>query len=60
MLGRSLRPQAIAEELGLSVKTVETHFSHLREKLHIPDLTELMQVATEWQAATAESEVQKN
>jgi DNA-binding NarL/FixJ family response regulator len=33
MLGRGLAPKAIAHELALSVKTVETHIIRIRRKL---------------------------
>jgi DNA-binding NarL/FixJ family response regulator len=44
--GRSTRQ--IAEELNLSVKTIETHRAHIMEKLQLSSSTELIQRAVAW------------
>jgi DNA-binding NarL/FixJ family response regulator len=48
MLGRGLNTREIAEKLCLSIKTVETHREHIKEKLGISDATKLIQQATHW------------
>jgi DNA-binding NarL/FixJ family response regulator len=45
-LGRTTR--AIAEELGLSSKTVDVHRGHIKEKLALPDATSLVHHAIRW------------
>ena len=46
LLGGGLRAGAVAAEMRLSVKTVETHQKHIREKLHLRDGAELQRRAT--------------
>ncbi len=41
LLGRGLGTRAVAEELSLSVKTVETHRQRIKEKLHVQNASEL-------------------
>jgi DNA-binding NarL/FixJ family response regulator len=48
LVGRGLRTQRIAEELNLSVKTVETYYSRIKQKLDIKDASELLQKAIAW------------
>ncbi len=50
LVGRGLRTQRISEELNLSVKTVETYYSRIKQKLHIKDASELLQKAIAWRA----------
>jgi DNA-binding CsgD family transcriptional regulator len=45
MIGHGLVTRALAAELGLSVKTVETHRQHIREKLRLPSGLELQRRA---------------
>jgi DNA-binding NarL/FixJ family response regulator len=45
MIGDGLTTRQIAERLNLSVKTVETHKAHVKEKLHLQTATELAQHA---------------
>lgn len=47
-LGRGLGTTAIARELGISPKTVETHRAHLREKLHLANGADLVEFARDW------------
>jgi len=44
--GRSSR--AIAEQLALSIKTVETHRAHIKRKLNVRSARDLVQQAKEW------------
>jgi len=48
LIGQGLRPHLIAEELNLSVKTVETYYSRLKQKLGSRDASELLQTAIAW------------
>lgn len=48
LLGRGMSTREIADELGLSVKTVETHFAHMKHKLGVRTGRELMRVAVRW------------
>ncbi len=45
-LGKNTR--TVADELHISVKTVETHRAHLKEKLALPDSQALVRFAVEW------------
>jgi DNA-binding NarL/FixJ family response regulator len=48
LLGRGLATREIAEELNVSVKTVETHCAHLKEKLGARSGRELIRLAFGW------------
>ncbi len=48
MTGRGFRPRVIAEELGLSVRTVETYFSRIKQKLDLKNAADLGQFAVKW------------
>lgn len=48
LIGHGLRSQRISEELNLSVKTVETYYSRIKQKLNIKDASELLQLAIAW------------
>jgi DNA-binding NarL/FixJ family response regulator len=56
LIGRGLRPQRIAEELLLSIKTVETYSSRLKLKLGVKDAAGLLQLAIAWHADLQESD----
>lgn len=47
-LGEGLTTREISQSLHLSPKTVETHRSHIKEKLGIRSLPELMKYAVRW------------
>ena len=47
-LGRGLGMSRIAKKLRLSVKTVETYRTRIRQKLSIPDSAALLEFAVEW------------
>ena len=48
LLGGGLRPAQIAQRLSLSVKTVETHFAHIRAKLGLGTQRDLAVRAVQW------------
>jgi DNA-binding NarL/FixJ family response regulator len=48
MIGQGIGTRTIAEKLHLSVKTVEAHRMHIREKLKLRDGAELLQHAIQW------------
>ncbi|MBT8042108.1 MAG: response regulator transcription factor [Kiritimatiellales bacterium] len=48
LIGRGNSTREIAEQLHLSVKTIETYRAHIKEKLHLRNGTELMQRAIHW------------
>jgi DNA-binding NarL/FixJ family response regulator len=47
-LGEGKGTREIAEAFNLSVKTVETHRAHIKDKLKIRTATELIRAAVEW------------
>jgi DNA-binding NarL/FixJ family response regulator len=48
LIGKGHKTKQISEQLHLSVKTVETYRSHIKEKLDLADATELLQHAIQW------------
>jgi DNA-binding CsgD family transcriptional regulator len=48
LMGQGLRPNKIAEDLLLSIKTVETYSLRLKQKLGARDAAELLQMAISW------------
>lgn len=48
LIGDGMKNQAIATKLHISIKTVETYKSHLKNKLKLKDGMELMQHAVAW------------
>ena len=48
LLGPRPRQQGDRRELHLSVKTVDTHRTHIKEKLQLRSFTEMIQRATQW------------
>jgi DNA-binding NarL/FixJ family response regulator len=51
LFGRGKSTREIADVLHLSVKTIETHRAHIKEKLGFKEAEELMKFAAEWMAA---------
>jgi DNA-binding NarL/FixJ family response regulator len=47
-LGRGLSGQAIADELGMGIKTVETHRASIKKKLNLPTAADVRQLASNW------------
>jgi DNA-binding NarL/FixJ family response regulator len=50
LIGRGYSTSKIAEELHLSVKTVETHRAHIKEKMNLSDAADLARCAAQWMA----------
>ncbi len=48
MIGTGIDAHDIASQLHLSIKTVDTHRAHIREKLGVKNTTELIHFATRW------------
>ncbi len=53
LLGRGYPTRDIAERLHLSVKTIETHRAHIKEKMNFKDASEMIRFAVEWTAREA-------
>ena len=51
LIGQGHGTRQIAEELHLSIKTVESHRAHIKEKLNLRNATELVQHAIQWREA---------
>lgn len=47
-IGHGRTTRQIAEELHVSMKTVQAHREHLKEKLELPDATSLARFAVQW------------
>jgi DNA-binding NarL/FixJ family response regulator len=48
LIGQGCTTRQISEKLHLSIKTVETHRAHIKEKLNLKNSTELVQHAIHW------------
>jgi DNA-binding NarL/FixJ family response regulator len=48
LIGRGQSTAAIAEQLGVSIKTIETYRSNIKTKLNLKDATELIRFAATW------------
>jgi DNA-binding NarL/FixJ family response regulator len=48
LIGQGHGTRQIAEKLYLSVKTIETHRAHIKEKLNLKDSMELLYYAIQW------------
>jgi DNA-binding NarL/FixJ family response regulator len=48
LIGQGHGTRQIAEELHLSVKTVESYYAHIKEKLSLKNARELVQRAVQW------------
>ena len=48
LIGRGLSTGAIAEQLGVSIKTIETYRSNIKTKLNLKDATNLIRFAATW------------
>src|SRR5437867_2971169 len=48
LMGQVRTTGQIAKQLHISTSTVETHRVHLKHKLHVQNVSELMRIAVEW------------
>lgn len=48
MIGQGMGTRAIANQLRLSVKTVETYRAHIKDKLKLANATQLVRYAAQW------------
>lgn len=48
LIGRGQSTGAIAEQMGVSIKTIETYRSNIRTKLNLKDATDLIRFAATW------------
>jgi DNA-binding NarL/FixJ family response regulator len=48
LIGRGLSTAAIAEQLSVSIKTIETYRSNLKTKLNLKDASDLIRFAATW------------
>jgi DNA-binding NarL/FixJ family response regulator len=53
LMGQDLGPKAIAGQLGVSIKTVETHECRMREKLRLANAAQLRSLARQWAVCRA-------
>lgn len=51
LIGQGHGTRQIAEQLHLSIKTIESHRAHIKEKLGLKNATELVQHAIQWREA---------
>lgn len=54
LIGSGISTREIAGQLGLSMKTVDAHRRHMREKLNLRSTSELIRYATQWVADKGE------
>jgi DNA-binding NarL/FixJ family response regulator len=47
-IGNGLSTREIAGSLNVSVKTIESHRAHIKEKLNLKNATELVQFSVQW------------
>ena len=48
LIGRGLGTGAIAEQIGVSIKTIETYRANIKTKLNLKDATDLIRFAATW------------
>lgn len=48
LVGQGYRPRTIAEKLNVSIKTVDTYFRRIRDKLKIQCMDEIIKTANSW------------
>ncbi len=56
LFGHGKSTREVAEALHLSVKTIETHRAHIKEKLGFKDAAEMVKFAIEWVAVEESSQ----
>ena len=55
LIGQGYGTSQIAEKLYLSIKTIETYRTHIKEKLNLTNSRELLQYAIQWVSSQKES-----
>ena len=55
LIGQGQTTRQIAEKLYLSIKTIETYRTHIKEKLNLTNSRELLQYAIQWVSSQKES-----
>jgi DNA-binding NarL/FixJ family response regulator len=58
LIGRGFGATRLARELHLSVKTIETHQTRIKQKLELRSASELAEKATEWMLASVRRNLQ--
>ena len=53
LIGQGFKTRQIADELHLSIKTIESYRSHIKEKLKLDTGTDLMKYAIQWEQNSA-------
>jgi DNA-binding NarL/FixJ family response regulator len=48
LIGKGVSTRKIADQLNLSIKTIETYRAHIKQKFHLSDATELAHRAIQW------------
>ncbi len=48
LIGSGLQIRQIAKQLHLSIKTIEAHREHIKQKLNLGSATELLKYAVQW------------
>jgi len=59
-IGRGLSSSELANELNVSIKTIETHQMRMKEKLGVHTAAELRQKAREWLARSAVNRIRED
>ena len=60
LIGSGLGTSGLAKELQLSVKTIETHRQHIKQKLGLTKGAELTRQAADWMRAAARGRIKHN
>lgn len=55
LVGRGLGTREVSEKMHLSIKTIETHREHIKQKLNLKNATELARRAIQWVESETES-----
>ena len=55
LIGQGYGTSQIAEKLYLSIKTIATYRTHIKEKLNLTNSRELLQYAIQWVSSQKES-----
>ena len=59
-IGRGFSSSELANELNVSIKTIETHQMRMKEKLGVHTAAELRQKAREWLARSAVNRIRED